>query len=78
MNQKKLYRSRSNRMICGVCGGLGTYLGIDATVVRVLWVKGASPMLDFQVSTIVFTVINLLVLYFILSVIIPEDDGIVD
>ena len=35
-------------------------------------------MLDFQVSTIVFTVINLLVLYFILSVIIPEDDGIVD
>ena len=24
-------------MICGVCGGLGTYLGIDATVVRVLY-----------------------------------------
>ena len=37
MNNKKLYRSRSNRMICGVCGGLGTFLGVDATVVRVLY-----------------------------------------
>jgi phage shock protein C len=25
-------------MICGVCGGIGEYLGIDPTVVRLLWV----------------------------------------
>ena len=35
---KKLYRSSQNRMICGVCGGLGEYLGIDPTVIRVLFV----------------------------------------
>lgn len=35
---RKLTRSRSARMICGVCGGLGNYLGIDPTVVRLLWV----------------------------------------
>lgn len=33
-----LYRSLHNRKIAGVCGGLGTALGIDPTVVRVLFV----------------------------------------
>ena len=35
---KKLYRSVSDRKLCGVCGGVGEYLGIDSTVVRVVWV----------------------------------------
>jgi phage shock protein PspC (stress-responsive transcriptional regulator) len=35
---KKLYRSRSDRMIAGVCAGLGRYLGIDPTVVRLVFV----------------------------------------
>ena len=35
---KRLNRSRSDRMIAGVCGGLGTYFGIDPTLVRVLFV----------------------------------------
>jgi phage shock protein C len=34
---KKLYRSRTNRMISGVCGGLGEYANIDPTVVRLLF-----------------------------------------
>ena len=33
---KTLYRSKSNRMIAGVCAGLGDYLGIDPTIVRLL------------------------------------------
>ena len=33
---KKLYKS-SNRMICGVCAGVAEYLGIDPTVVRIIW-----------------------------------------
>ena len=33
---KKLYKS-NNRMICGVCAGLVEYLGIDPTVVRLIW-----------------------------------------
>jgi phage shock protein C len=37
----KLYRSNENRMLGGVCGGLGEYFDIDPTLVRVLFVFGA-------------------------------------
>ena len=33
---KRLYRSESNRMLCGVCAGVAEYIGIDPTVVRLL------------------------------------------
>ena len=33
-----LLRSRSNRMIAGVCGGIANWLGWDPTIVRVLYV----------------------------------------
>ncbi|MFC4768325.1 PspC domain-containing protein [Effusibacillus consociatus] len=35
---KKLFRSRKNSMIAGVCGGIADYLGVDATVIRVVYV----------------------------------------
>lgn len=38
---QKLYRSRENRMLGGVCGGLGEYFDIDPTLVRLLFVFGA-------------------------------------
>lgn len=31
---KKLYRSKTDRKIAGVCGGLGEYFGVDSTLVR--------------------------------------------
>ena len=31
---KKLYRSKTDRKICGVCGGLGEYFNIDSTLIR--------------------------------------------
>ncbi len=34
--EKKIYRSRTNSMIAGVCGGLGEYLNIDPTILRVV------------------------------------------
>jgi len=37
-NYKTLTRSTSNRMLAGVCAGLGEYLGIDPTIVRLLTV----------------------------------------
>jgi phage shock protein C len=37
-NYKSLTRSTSNRMIAGVCAGLGEYLGIDPTIIRLLTV----------------------------------------
>jgi len=36
MEGKKLYRSRVNKMLCGVCGGIGEYFNIDVTIVRLL------------------------------------------
>ena len=38
MEPKRLYRSRRNAMIAGVCGGLAEYMGLDPTVVRLLYV----------------------------------------
>ena len=34
--EKKLYRSRTDKKICGVCGGLAKYLNMDPTIVRLL------------------------------------------
>ena len=31
---KKLYRSTSNRMIAGVCGGIAEYFNVDPTIIR--------------------------------------------
>ncbi len=36
MNTKKLYKSKNDRKVCGVCGGLAEYLGIDSTLVRLI------------------------------------------
>ena len=35
---RKLYRSRSNRKVAGVCGGLAEYFNLDATLIRILFV----------------------------------------
>ena len=35
---KELRKSATNKTLCGVCGGLGEYLKIDPTVIRLLWV----------------------------------------
>ena len=37
---KRLYRSRTDRKIAGVCGGLGEYFSFDPTLVRLLFVLG--------------------------------------
>lgn len=38
MEPKRLYRSRDQRMISGVCGGLAEYINLDPTIIRLLWV----------------------------------------
>ena len=35
---RKLYRSRTNRQVAGVCGGLAEYFNLDVTLIRVLFV----------------------------------------
>ena len=36
--EKRLYKSNRNRVLCGVCGGLGEYFNVDPVIIRVLWV----------------------------------------
>jgi phage shock protein C len=54
---KKLYRSKKNRMIAGVCGGLGEYFDVDPTLIRLLWVivffMGGSGVLIYTIFWIV-------------------------
>jgi phage shock protein C len=38
MAEKRLMRSKTNRMVAGVCGGIGEYFGIDANIIRVVWI----------------------------------------
>jgi len=40
-DKKRLYRSRSERWLAGVCGGIGDYFNTDPTVIRVIFVLGA-------------------------------------
>ena len=35
--RKRLYKSRNNKMICGVCAGIADYFNIDPAIVRVRW-----------------------------------------
>ncbi|MBR1757329.1 MAG: PspC domain-containing protein [Lachnospiraceae bacterium] len=62
MNEKKLYRSSRNKVICGVCGGLGEYLGVDPTIVRLLFVLFGATGTG-------------MLAYFIAAVIMPLDDN---
>jgi len=55
---RKLYRSRTNRMLAGVCGGLAQYFNTDVTLIRVLFVAltvlaGAGPLLYLAMWIIV-------------------------
>jgi phage shock protein C len=58
---KKLYRSREERMVAGVCGGLGEYFDIDPTLVRLAFVLG-----------VIFTYSGLFWVYIILMIVVPE------
>ena len=55
--QKKLYRSKTNRMLVGVCGGIAEYFNIDPTLVRLGWVifsaLGGSGILAYIVAAII-------------------------
>lgn len=57
MGEKKLYRSNNNKMICGVCGGLGEYFNIDPTLIRLLWavfvLAGGSGLLVYILAAFI-------------------------
>lgn len=59
---KKLYLSSTDRKLYGVCGGIGEYLDVDSTVIRLAWVL-------FSIFTAMFGGI---IAYIIACIIIPE------
>ncbi|WP_069130886.1 PspC domain-containing protein [Rhodohalobacter halophilus] len=57
----KLRKSRTDKMIAGVCGGIAEYLGWDSTIVRIIFL------------ILVFSSVGTMVLfYFILALIMPD------
>ncbi len=59
---KRLYRSRSDKMFSGLCAGLGHYMGIDPTVIRV--VVALACIFLFPLAEIA---------YLVMMVIVPEE-----
>ncbi|MCI8599706.1 MAG: PspC domain-containing protein [Lachnospiraceae bacterium] len=60
--EKRLTRSRTNKMICGICGGVGEYFNIDPTVIRLIWAVLSIGSLGTGI-----------IVYIIASVIVPEE-----
>lgn len=54
---KRLYRSKKNRKIAGVCGGLADYFDIDPTIIRILWVALALGAGTGVIAYIIFWLI---------------------
>ena len=60
MEQKRLYKSSTNRVLCGVCGGIGEYFNVDPTIIRLIFVL------------FVFGVGSGLLAYIVAAIIMPE------
>lgn len=60
---KKLYRSETNKMIAGVCGGIGEYFDIDPTLVRLAW----------AVLSVFTAIFGGILLYIIAMIIMPSE-----
>ena len=55
--EKRLYKSNENKMLCGVCGGIGEYFDIDPTLIRLAWVLlgiiGGSGIIAYIIAAII-------------------------
>ena len=65
---KKLYRSTSNKMLAGVCGGIAEYFNVDPTIISLAYVL-------LSVFTAAFPGI---IVYILAMIIIPSDPGYTD
>lgn len=60
-NIRRIYRSREDRVVSGVCGGVGEYFNLDPVLIRVLWL---SAFLAYGAG---------IVMYILAALIIPEE-----
>ena len=68
MKNKKLYKSTNNKMLSGVCAGFADFIGIDPTIVRVIY-----ALVSFFTGGFPGVII-----YIMLAIIIPEDNEMID
>ncbi len=61
---KRLYRSRTDRVLAGICSGIGVYFDIDPIIIRILWVVLTLASLGIGIIT-----------YIIAWIFIPEEPG---
>ncbi len=59
---KRLYRSYRNKMVFGVCGGIGEYFNVDPVIIRLIWLAS------------IFWLGGGVIAYLIAAVIIPAED----
>lgn len=62
--EKKLRRPRTGRMLAGVCASIANYFALDPTVIRVVYTLAT-----------VFTAFSGVIIYFLLMLIIPEEEN---
>ncbi len=68
MTNKKLYKSSTDKKLCGVCAGVANFFNIDPTIVRAV----------YAIAAIFTTGFPFTLLYIILAFILPEDNGEID
>lgn len=55
--KKRLYKSSTDKKVCGVCGGIANYFDVDPTVIRLIWViftlAGGSGLIAYIVAAII-------------------------
>ena len=61
--EKKLFKSKKDKIIFGICGGIAEYLGVDSTIVRLI-----------AVVLMIFGHIPVILLYLVLAFLIPESN----
>ena len=59
---QRLYRSRTDRMVAGVCGGMAKYFNLDPALIRLVWVLAG-----------VFSGGTALLAYIVLAIVLPEE-----
>ena len=68
VKNKKLYKSTNNKMLSGGCAGFADFIGIDPTIVRVIYALASFFTGGFPG----------VIIYIMLAIIIPEDNGMID
>ena len=55
--KKRLYKSSTDKKLCGVCGGIANYFDVDPTVIRLIWViftlVGGSGLIAYIIAAII-------------------------